>query len=153
MIQTQINGVVCEYLAAAWFVNLGCVVSWPLDNNAEYDFIIETEGETPQRVQVKKVYFDNNKNRYIGSLVTPHKRGNGSVIYKKYNEDSFDLCAFVCTEYNVIYVVPIEFVFKRRSVTFYPDRKEPNITTQRTISFEQFKHELINHNGKPINNR
>ena len=143
MFDKHIQGVICEYLAAAWFTNNDYMVSWPFAHFGEYDFIITKEGEKPKRVQVKKVYFDNAKNRYISSLILSHKNCDGTTRNKKYNADSFDICAFVCVDCNVIYVVPISEIIGRRSITFYPDSDEPKISSQRPASYERFKRDLM----------
>lgn len=134
------NGLECEYLAAAWFTRNGYSVSWPLDGSIEFDFIIN-DCDGTKRVQVKKIFFDNRKQRFTASLAKTHLKVGGKTKYEKYNENSFDLCAFICIEYNTIYIVPIEFVYKRRSITFYPDGTKPS---KRPFDFEQFKRTLIN---------
>ena len=133
------NGVVCEFLAAAWFESNGFTVSWPSDSTVEYDFIADNKTER-QRVQVKKIYYDNAKKRFIGGMSTTHKTSDGSNHYKKYKADSFDICAFVCVELNAIYIVPGEYVYRRSSITFYPDNKK---IYKRPFDFERFKRVLI----------
>lgn len=137
-----INGITSEYLAAAWFTKNGFTVSWPSDHSVEYDFVIDNKTDILQRVQVKTIYFDNNKLRYIASLTLSHRTGEGKTINKKYNENSFDICAFVCSEQNVIYIVPIEHIAGRRSITFYPDNKNQ---FPRPFNFERYKETLINY--------
>lgn len=146
MFEHHKNGVICEYLAAAWFTNSGYSVSWPQHNFSEYDFIIDKKDETPKRVQVKTIYFDVNKQRYLCGLTLTHKRADGTTANRKYNADSFDLCAFVCVDYNAIYVVPIERILGRRSITFYPDRPETHIN--RPFSYERYKEKLIRLNNE-----
>lgn len=141
----QVNGVICELLAAAWFTQNGFIVSWPTDKTVEYDFIIDNKDDSPKRVQVKKIYYDNSKNRYIASLVLTHKQSDGKTRNKKYKKGAFDICAFVCADENAIYIIPFEFVHGRRSITFYPnDLGNPEF--KRPFNYEEFKRVLI-----PIN--
>lgn len=141
MNQKHKNGIISEYLAAAWFTNNGFTVSWPSDCFGEYDFIIDDKVNSPKRVQVKTIFFDNGKGRYIGNTVLSHRLSNGHTINKKYSDNSFDLCAFVCRDYNAIYILPIELVKNRRCITFYPDGSEPNYRCK--CNYESYKETLI----------
>ena len=143
MNQHKVNGVISEFLAAAWFTRNGYIVSWPSDSSVEYDFIIDNKTDEPKRVQVKTIYFENSKKRYIGSLVLTHRQNNGKSLNKKYKQGAFDIAAFVSVETNSIYIVPFDFVHGRRSITFYPDEKG-NANYKRPFNFESFKEVLIN---------
>lgn len=143
MITKHINGTVSELLAQQYFVNHGYIVSKPINDFSEYDLIIDKLNSNGLlRVQVKTVYFDNTKQRWLSSLVTSHIKGNGRRENKKYTEKSFDVGVFVCKEYNVIYIIPIEKIAGRRSITFYPDGK-PKTVNSRYCDFEEFKNELF----------
>lgn len=137
----HINGTISELLALQYFVNKGYIVSKPIDNFNEYDLIIDNNGKL-NRVQVKTVYYDNNKKRYLSSCVTSHIHGNYRRTNKKYTLNSFDLYAFVCRPFNCIYIIPIDLLEGRRSITFYPDNPLA-IEKSRYDNFENFKDVLI----------
>lgn len=120
MTEKQANGQKSELLAEYYLINKGYVVSKPINDFSEYDFIIDDENVLAT-VQVKTVYFDNSKKRWIGSCVTSHIRGNSRRINKKYTEKSFDYGLFICKEHNKAYLIPIALIAGRRSITFYPD--------------------------------
>jgi len=130
------QGTVSELIASSYFVQNNFVVSKPINDFGEYDLIIDN-GKL-SRVQVKTAYWDNSKKRYLVSLVTSHIRGNGRKPNKKYSKDSFDLLCAVQKETNSIYIVPIEMIVGRRSITVYPDGK-PKSVTNRFEDFEKYK--------------
>lgn len=137
------NGTVSELLAQQFFIERGDIVSKPINDFSEYDLIIDTPSLSKvHRAQVKTVYYDNSKRRWIASLVTSHIRGNGRRENKKYSQDSFDIGVFVCKEHNAIYIIPIEELAGRRSITFYPDGK-PDTTNTRFTDFEHYKYRLL----------
>lgn len=137
------NGTISELLAEQFFIEQGNIVSKPINDFSEYDFVIDIQPLSKlQRVQVKTIYFDNTKRRWISSLVTSHIRGNGRRENKKYSIKSFDIGAFVCKEHNAIYIIPIDKLEGRRSITFYPDGK-PETVNSRYKDYEYYKHELL----------
>ena len=123
MYEKHINGTVSELLAEQYFINKGYIVSKPITDFNEYDFVIDNDGNL-QRVQVKTVYYDNSKHRYLSSCVISHIHGNYKRVNKKYTDKSFELYAFVCKPYNCIYIIPNKKLLGRRSLTFYPDNME-----------------------------
>lgn len=130
------TGTVSELLASAYFVSKGYIVSKPITDFNEYDLIIDN-GEL-KRVQVKTIYWDNSKQRYLISCVTSHIRGNENRYNKKYTQDSFDLLCAVERETNSIYLIPIDAIAGRRSITLYPKGK-PKTVTDRFEDFEKYK--------------
>lgn len=143
MYTKHINGTVSELLAEQFFVECGYVVSKPINDFCEYDLVIDNPKYPElQRVQVKTIYFDNSRKRWMSSLVTSHIRGNGRRQNKKYSKDSFDIGVFVCKEKNAIYIIPIEEIQGRRSITFYPDGK-PSTVNSRYRDYEQYKQDLF----------
>ena len=120
MTEKQTNGQKSELLAEYYLIGKGYVVSKPINDFSEYDFIIDNDGVLCT-VQVKTIYFDNSKKRWLSSCVTSHIRGNNRRTNKKYTEKSFDYGLFVCKEYRKAYLVPIALIAGRRSITFYPD--------------------------------
>lgn len=131
------TGTVSELLASAYFVEKGYIVSKPITDFNEYDLIIDNN-EGLKRVQVKTIYWDNSKQRHLISCVTSHIRGNENRYNKKYTEKSFDLLCAVEKETNSIYLIPIEVVHGRRSITLYPNNK-PDSVNSRFEDFEQYK--------------
>lgn len=137
------KGTVSELLAEQFFVEQGNIVSKPINDFSEYDLIVDTPVLSKlQRVQVKTIYYDNSKQRWLSSLVTSHIRGNGRRENKKYSIQSFDLGAFVCKEHNVIYIIPIEELEGKRSITFYPDGK-PETVNSIYRDYECYKYSLL----------
>lgn len=137
------NGTVSELLAQQFFVRNGFIVSKPINDFNEYDLVLDNPtASTIERAQVKTIYFDNTKQRWIASLVTSHIRGNERRTNKKYSEDSFDVGVFVCMECDAIYIIPVSELAGRRSVTFYPDGK-PETVNSRYKDFEKYKHRLL----------
>ena len=130
------RGTVSELLSASYFVKEDYVVSKPITDFNEYDLVIDNG--VLMRVQVKTIYWDTNKKRYLVSCVTSHIRGNGNRYNKKYNEESFEWLCAVEQETNSIYVVPIHRVLGRRSITFYPKGK-PKTVNSRYEDFEDCK--------------
>ena len=141
MNKTQKHGTESEILAEYFLINRGYIVSKPINDFNEYDFIIDNKG-CLYTIQVKTIYYDNSKNRWLGSCVTSHIRGNGRRTNKKYSEQSFDFGLFVCKEHNVVYFIPIKEIAGRRSITFYPDGKPKNIYS-RYEDFEKYKETLL----------
>lgn len=137
----HINGTACECLAAYCFTSNGYTVSYPLDSFGEYDFIADDGEGQRLRIQVKQIFYDRQKSRYSSSLVTSQYR-NGHKYNKKYEEGSFDLFAFVCPEFNAIYIIPLTELLERRALTFYLDR--PQIGHRHAHpNFERYRRELI----------
>lgn len=137
------NGTISELLAEQFFIERGDIVSKPISDFSEYDFIVDTPSLSQlQRVQVKTIYYDNSKQRWLASLVTSHIRGNGRRENKKYSHSSFDIGAFVCKQFNAIYIIPIEELAGKRSITFYPDGK-PDTVNSRFKDFEHYKYKLF----------
>ena len=139
----HINGLTSEYLAAAWFTSKGFTVSLPLNPFAEYDLIVDKNDDL-LRVQVKTIFFDNNKHRYICNFALSHINSDGSTRIKKYDKNSFDYCAAVCREQNAIYILPIKHILGRRSITFYPDREGVK-NSKRYRHYEEYKDKLFNY--------
>lgn len=127
------RGTVSELLAASYFVKNGYVVSKPLTDFNEYDFIID-DGVL-HRVQVKTAYWDTNKKRHLVSCVTSHIRGDSNRYNKKYTQKSFDYLCAIEQETNSIYLIPVQRVVGRRSITLYPKGK-PKTTNDRYEDFE-----------------
>ena len=135
------HGIESEVLAEYYFVHNGFVVSKPINDFNEYDLVVDYNGVF-YRVQVKTIYYDNSRGRWLSSCVTSHIRGNNRRTNKKYSEDSFDYGLFICKEYNCVYYIPIDKIAGRRSITFYPDGKPENINS-RYNDFEEYKHSLM----------
>ena len=90
------------------------------------------------RVQVKTIYFDNSKNRYMISCITSHIRGNSKRINKKYTVNSFDILCAVEPEIGAVYLIPVEVIALRRGVTLYPNGKN-NKSNTRYNDFEKYR--------------
>ena len=120
--QKHINGIVAELLAETYFVQNGYTVSRPVAKFGEYDLIIDN-GKL-LRVQVKSLYWDNSKKRHLLSLVTSHIRGNNRRINKKYTKSSFDILCAIEKNSGAIYILPINDVAGKRSMTFYITENE-----------------------------
>ena len=116
----QKNGLLSESLVQCAFLEHNLPFSIPYGSFDEYDFVVQTSSGF-KSVQVKTCYFDNSKNRFIVSLCTSHRRGGETIKNKKYSESSFDFLIAVCHKPLVFYVIPVEVVFGRRSITLYPD--------------------------------
>ena len=130
------QGTVSELLATSYFIQNGYIVSKPINDFNEYDLVIDN-GEL-KRIQVKTIYWDNNKKRYLISCVTSHIRGNQRRVTKKYQQKSFDYLCGVERNNNAIYLMPINVIAGRRSITVYPDKK-PKTVTSRYKDFEQYR--------------
>lgn len=130
------KGLISELFASAYFVKNGYIVSKPITDFNEYDFIVDN-GKL-NRVQVKTIYFDNSKNRYMISCVTSHIRGNEKRINKKYTKNSFDILCAVEPELGAVYLIPIEAIALRRGVTLYPTGKN-NKSNTKYEDFEKYR--------------
>ena len=130
------KGTISELLASIYFVSEGYIVSKPITDFNEYDLIVDKNGL--QRVQVKTIYFDNSKQRYMISCVTSHIKGNQKRVNKKYNENSFDILCAIEPITSSIYLIPIEEVKGRRAITLYPKGKQ-NKSNTRYNDFEKYK--------------
>ena len=137
MTEKQINGTKSELLAEYYLINKGYIVSKPINDFSEYDFVFDNGEGKLFRVQVKTIYFDNNKRRWLGSCVTSHIRGSNRRTNKKYTENSFDYGLFICAKYNMAYMIPISLIKGRRSITFYPNGKD-NKSNTRFSDFEEY---------------
>lgn len=142
MTDKQINGTKSELLAEYYLINKGYVVSKPINDFFEYDFVIDDGSGVLYKVQVKTIYFDNNKQRWLGSCVTSHIRGNNRRTNKKYTEKSFDYGLFICAEHNKAYLIPIALIAGRRSITFYPNGKD-NKSETRYSDFEKYQETIM----------
>ena len=138
----QINGIKSELLAEYFLTNQGYIVSKPINDFSEYDFVVDDCNNHLYKIQVKTIYFDNNKQRWMGSCVTSHLRGNGKRTNKKYTKESFDFGLFICAEYNSVYMIPISLIEGRRSITFYPNGKA-NKSNTRYSDFEKFRQSIF----------
>jgi hypothetical protein len=130
------QGTVSELIASSYFIQNNYIVSKPINDFGEYDLIVDN-GKL-NRVQVKTAYWDNSKKRYLISLVTSHIKRNGGSKNKKYTKNSFDILCAVQKETNTIYIIPIDKVIGRRSITVYPNGK-PETVSIRNKDFEQYK--------------
>lgn len=130
------KGIISELLASSYFVKNGYIVSKPITDFNEYDLIIDN-GEL-KRVQVKTIYFDNSKKRYMISCVTSHIRGDNRRENKKYSLTSFDILCAIEPELGAIYLIPIEKVAFRRGITLYPIGKNNKIN-KKNEDFEQYR--------------
>lgn len=146
----QENGMVSELLAASHYVRNGYRVSKPISDFCEYDLVVD-DGSL-NRVQVKTVFMDKSKNRWIVSCANSHIRGNGRKPNKKYTCDSFDILSAVHAESGTVYHIPVAMVAGRRSLTVYPYGK-PNTVNGRYEDFEQFSCNLLGANPRPIHNK
>lgn len=126
-------GKIAELIAQQYFIKAGYIVSKTTTPFNEYDLVVD-DGDKLEKVQVKTAYWDNNKKRYLCSLVTSHIRGNGNRYNKKYTENSFDLLCAVEIKNKAIYIIPMSEILGRRSITLYPlyDKKQ-------NIGFELYK--------------
>lgn len=136
------HGTESELLAEFSLVNKGYIVSKPINDFNEYDLIADDCEGHLYRIQVKTIYFDNAKQRWLGSCVTSHIRGNGRRTNKKYGENSFDYCLFICKEHNSMYFVPIKEIVGKRSITFYPNGKA-NKSNTRYNDFEKYREDIM----------
>ena len=138
----QKNGLLSESLVQCAFLEHNLPFSIPYGSFDEYDFVVQTSSGF-KSVQVKTCYFDNSKNRFIVSLCTSHRRGGETIKNKKYSESSFDFLIAVCHKPLVFYVIPVEAVFGRRSITLYPDgvphTSKGNPRYENMIDFEVYK--------------
>lgn len=131
------RGTVSELLAAKYFVENGFRVAKPITDFNEYDLVVDFD-DVLERVQVKTIYWDNSKERYLISCVTSHIRGNSRRTNKKYTKQSFDSLCAVEKNTGAIYLIPIDIVAGRRSITFYPKGK-PKTTNSRYKDFETYR--------------
>lgn len=119
---------ITELIVQKYFCSCGYTVSKPINHFAEYDLIIDFEGNL-FRIQVKTIYKmcdeihdKSNDKRYICNLEVPRRKGNGIYERKRYNENSFDFLCAVDPKTEIIYIVPIDEVLKRkRGMSFYPE--------------------------------
>ena len=131
------NGLISELIAEQFFINKGHGVFRPNNNFCRFDMVVD-DGEHLKRIQVKSIYFDKSKNRYVASCATSHLRGNGRRTNKKYGKEDFDLWVFVSNETKSIYIIPSEIIAGRRAITFYPNGK-PETVNNRYADFELYK--------------
>ena len=131
------QGTVSELLAASYFVQKGCIVSSPIDRHGEYDLVVD-DGRKMRRIQVKTIYWDRSKNRFLISCVTSHIRGNGRRTNKKYSDNSIDTLVGVEHESGAIYEIPYEKISGRRSITVYPKEK-PETVNKRYQDYEGYR--------------
>ena len=130
------TGNVSELLAAQFFIKNGYSISLPFDNFGEYDLIIDNG--VLSRVQVKTIYWDTNKQRHLISCVTSHIRGNLRRTNKKYTQTSFDFLLGVEILSHTYYLIPVDQLQNRRSITVYPNGK-PLTVNNRYGDFETYK--------------
>ena len=133
----HIKGTSSLLIAAEFFVSSGIPVFLPIDDFGEGDLVID-EGSNLKKVQVKTIYWDTNKSRYLISCVTSHIRGNKRRTNKKYTQSSFDCLVGIEKETGSIYQIPIDKIKGRRSVTVYPKGK-PESVSSRYQDFEKYK--------------
>lgn len=117
--EKQQNGLISESMVSTELLKRGIPFSIPYGSFNEYDFVAETPHGF-KSIQVKTCYWDNSKNRFIVSLCTTHRRGGETLKNKKYKVCSFDYLIAVCHDPIAYYIIPIEKIAGRRSLTLYP---------------------------------
>lgn len=117
--EKQKNGLLSESMVSTELLRRNIPFSIPYGSFNEYDFVAETPHGF-KAIQVKTCYWDTSKNRFIVSLCTTHRRGGETLKNKKYKTDSFDYLIAVCHEPIAYYIIPIEKIAGRRSLTLYP---------------------------------
>lgn len=129
---------VSELLASTFLVSSWYDIFLPFSSFGEIDIIWYKDWKLIS-FQVKTIYRDKTKCRWMMSTVTSHIRWNFRRVNKKYTRNSFEYILWVNKELNAIYMIPISEIAWRRSITFYPEWKE-NYKTRWDINwFEKYK--------------
>lgn len=99
--------------AISYFTEKGYIVSLPLNDTQEYDFIAEIKGEL-KKVQVKKT---TQKSRY-GSTVVDLRNTGGTkgYTYSKVGDSQIDLL-FVVNDEMKMWMIPKEDIKNRSTLT------------------------------------
>ena len=77
------------------------------------------------------------------SLCTSHRRGGETIKNKKYSESSFDYLIAVCPAPLTFYIIPVDVISDRRSITLYPNGilsiSKGNPRFESMVDFEIYK--------------
>jgi len=130
------RGLLSELIAEEHLVRNDLCVARPISGHCEFDLLAFDCGEW-QKYQVKTIYWDKSKKRYICSLVTSHIRGNGRRTNKKYTKKSFDVLLAVEPGTKTVYEIPFNAIEGRRSITFYFNN--PKTRQKNNNNFEEYK--------------
>lgn len=142
MIKGYIAGQISELIAQKYFVENGCKVSKPIQECCDYDLVIDYKN-TLLRVQVKSIYWDSSREKYVCNLLNAHRIStNDDNIkkhkIKKYDKNSFDILCAVERDSNIIYIIPIKYILGRSRLIFYPFEK-PKKISNKLVNLEKFK--------------
>lgn len=142
MYNKQKNGLLSESLTQCALLEHNLPFAIPFGSFDEYDFIVQTS-KGFKSIQVKTCYFDNSKKRFIVSLCTSHRRGGEIIKNKKYSESSFDYLIAVCHAPLTFYIIPVDAISDRRSITLYPNgipsTSKGNPRFENMVDFEIYK--------------
>ena len=120
--EKYIKGTTSLLSIASYFTSKGISVFMPVDDFGECDLVID-DGKL-KKIQVKTIYWDNSKKRYLLSFVTSHIKGNYKRTNKKYTLNSFDFLAGIELKSGAIYLIPIKDIAGKRSKTIYLNNNE-----------------------------
>lgn len=104
-------GRLAEVVVMTEAIRRGYTVSFPWGGNAHYDLVIEKDGLFT-KIQVKTIYWDNTKNRWLVDLTKPCSR-------KGYTSSEVDLIACYREQPQLLVMFSISEVENRRSITIY----------------------------------
>lgn len=140
--QHQTKGIRSELLAQDFFISKGYIVSKPLnDSCCRYDLIIDKDSKI-KKVQVKSIFFDKSRNRYLCKLFTNHRKGhsfNGKHSIAKYTLNDFDMLCAVSIDLRILYFIPINLVENKQVLYFNPTSQA---NRNKSIIYEDFKHTI-----------
>ena len=109
-------GVTGEQLFAFRALEEGLMPSVPIGDNAQYDFLIDSDGKI-SRVQVKASSVrQSGRNQARYDFFLKHSKQS-----KIYSPDQLDVFALVVIPLRTIYIVPFEAVNKLTKIGVYPE--------------------------------
>lgn len=111
MFQKLQLGRLAEVVVLTEAIRRGYTASFPWGGNAHYDLVIERDGLFV-RVQVKTIYWDNSKHRWLVDLTKSGSR-------RGYTSSEVDMIACYREQPQLLVMFPISEVENRRSITIH----------------------------------
>lgn len=103
--KTNDIGRISELLAFAKFIELGYVVSTPINKDGIYDCIIEKDNSF-KRIQIKTARLLKNNHISVSMKSTSHNRIKNTLKY--YTSKEVDYICGVFQKENKVYLIPVE---------------------------------------------
>ena len=108
-------GILTERIVEAKFIEKKFNTLLPRSPGGTVDLLVE-KNNAFIRIQIKSSYYDERTDSYRSTLL---KSG-----HNKYDLKEFDYFAIYNYEYDALYIIPVNFIEEKTSISFYPHRQK-----------------------------